>query len=59
MSLRKGIESRDLDCERKTMNSVFLALSEILLAQSQLVKILRSALTLLQRDLTEFEKFKR
>ena len=43
----------------KSTNSVFPTFSEILLAFSQLVKDLRSALTTEQKDLTVFEKCRR
>ena len=50
-SLRNGLEVRGLDLERNMTNSVLLAFSEILLAFSQAVRVLRSALTFEQRDL--------
>ena len=58
-SLRRGIQSIRFQGDWKITNSVFLAFREILLALSQLTKILRSELTLPQRFQTVFEKFRR
>ena len=47
-SLRKGLKLRGLDLNRNKINSVLLEFREILLALSQQIKILRSALILEQ-----------
>ena len=58
-SLRKGLEAKGLDLERNITNSVLLAFNKILLAFSQVVRVLRSALTFEQRDLMVFAKCRR
>ena len=58
-SLRNEIKVRDLDLDRNKINSVLLEFREILLALSQQVKILRSALIFEQRDAMVFEKCRR
>ena len=54
--MRKGIDYRVLELDQNRTNSVLLKFKEILLALSQHVKTLRSALTLEQRDLIYFAK---
>ena len=49
-SLRKGVKLRGLDLDRNRVNFALLEFREILLALSQQVKILRSALILEQSD---------
>ena len=55
-SLRKGLEAKGLDLERNMTDSGLLVFNEILLAFSQVVRVLRSALTFEQRDLMVFCK---
>ena len=45
-----------MDLEQNITNSVLLVFNEILLAFSQVVRVLRSALTFEQRDLMVFAK---
>ena len=58
-SLRKGLEAKGSDLERNIINSVLLVFNEILLAFSQVVRVLRSGLTFEQRDLMVFAKCRR
>ena len=55
-SLRKALEAQGLDLERNMTYSGLLVINEILLAFSQVVRVLRSALTFEQRDLMVFAK---
>ena len=54
-----GIVSRGRLFDLKIINSVLLALRDILFALSQLTRTLRSEFTLPQRDQTVSEKFNR